>query len=175
MSTSKRRAVDDVSEQGDAVNLSGASALWHADRTRADDPCPKTSCACPGELHSSAPPAPPGIEQSCKAQKNSHAQQVGQDMEKKEMDIAHTTQTVQSHHGELCMRARSRRLTTATTLQIASFDPSVHRLCLRKCSGPSKSQWSDYSHLQAVSSRGPSASRYSMRSPTACLSISSRS
>ena len=88
MSTSKRRAIDDVSEQGDAVNLSGASALWHADRTRADDPCPKTSCACPGELHSSAPPAPPGIEQSCKAQKNSHAQQVGQDMEKKEMDIS---------------------------------------------------------------------------------------
>ena len=57
--------------------------------------------------------------------------------------------------------ARSSGLTTATTLQIASFDPSVHRSCLRKCSGPSKSRWSDYSHLQAVSSRGLSAGRSS--------------
>ena len=105
MSTSKRRAVDDVSEQGDASSLSGASALWHADRTRADGSCPKTSCACPGEFHLSAPPAAPGAEQSCKAQKNGCAQDVEQDMEKQEMDIAHTTQTVRYHHCELCMRA----------------------------------------------------------------------
>ena len=105
MSTSKRRAVDDVSEQGDALNLSGASALWHADRTRADDPCPKTSCACPGELHSSAPPAPLEVQQICKAQRISCTQDFEQDMEGKEMDIAHTTKTVRYHHGELCMRS----------------------------------------------------------------------
>jgi hypothetical protein len=32
-------------------------------------------------------------------------QDVEQDMEKEEQDIAHTTQTVRYHHGELCMRA----------------------------------------------------------------------
>ena len=105
MSTSKRRAVDDVSEQGEASSLPGASTLSHADITRADGPCPKTSCACPGEFHSSAPPAAPEAERSCKAQKNSCAQDVEQDMEKQEMDIAHTTQTVRYHHCELCMRA----------------------------------------------------------------------
>ena len=71
--------------------------------------------------------------------------------------------------------ARSSRLTTATTLQIASFDPSAHRFCLRKCSGPSKSRWSDYSHLQAVILRGLPAGRSSRRLPTACSSRSSRS
>ena len=105
MSTSKRRAADDASEQGDASSLSGTSAMWHADKTRADGPCPKTSCACPGEFHSPAPPAAPEAEQRCKAQKNSCAQDVEQDMEKEEMDIAHTTQTVRYHYGELCMRA----------------------------------------------------------------------
>jgi hypothetical protein len=61
--------------------------------------------------------------------------------------------------------ARSSRLTTATTLQIASFDPSVHRSCLRKCNGPSRSRWSDYTQLQMVSSRGLPAGRSSRRSP----------
>ena len=105
MSTSKRRAVDDVSEQGDALTLSGASALWHADRTRADDPCPKTSCACPGEFHLSAPPAAPEAQQICKAQKSSCTQGFEQDMDRKEMDIAHTTETVRYDYAELCMRA----------------------------------------------------------------------
>ena len=105
MSTSKRRAVDDVSEQGDALNLSGASALWHADITRAEDQCPKTSCACPGEFHSSAPPAPLEVQQICKAQRISCTQDFEQDMEGKEMDIAHTTKTVRYHHGGVCMRA----------------------------------------------------------------------
>ena len=65
--------------------------------------------------------------------------------------------------------ARSSRLTTATTLQIASFDPSVHRSCLRKwflkCTGPSRSRWSDYSQLSMVSSRGLPAGHSSSRSP----------
>ena len=93
----------------DASSLPGASALRAAacrvDRTRADGPCPTTSCACPGECHSSAPPAAPETEQSCKAQKNYTPQDVEQDMEKQEMDIAHTTQTVRFHDCELCMRA----------------------------------------------------------------------
>ena len=105
MSTSKRRAVDDVSEQGEASSLPGASTLSHADITRADGPCPKTSCACPGEFHSSAPSAPPEAEQFCKAQKKSCGTDVEQDIEQEEQDIAHTTQPVRYPHSELCMRA----------------------------------------------------------------------
>ena len=174
MSTSKRRAADDVSEQGDASSLSGTSAMWHADKTRADGPCPKTSCACPGEFHSPAPPAAPEAEQSCKAQKTLARKMSSRTWRKKRwtspiLPKRYDITTASS----AC--ARSSRLTTATTLQIASFDPSAHRFCLRKCSGPSKSRWSDYSHLQVVSSRGLSAGRSSRISPTACSSRSSRS
>ena len=95
MSAIKRRGFDDMSEEGDASSLPGASSLRHVDRTRADGPCPKTSCACPGEFHSSAPPAAPEAEQSCKAQKLSSAYAVASDMDAKEVDIARITSTVQ--------------------------------------------------------------------------------
>jgi hypothetical protein len=94
MSTSKRRAVDDVSEQGDASILPGAPDPLRMDRIGDDVPCPTMSCPYTGEFYSSAPPAAPEAQQICKAQKNSCTQDFEQDMEGKEMDIAHTSQTV---------------------------------------------------------------------------------
>ena len=81
MSTSKRRAVDDVSEQGDALSLSGAPSPQHAVRTRGNCPCPMMSCACTGEFHSSTPPTAPKPEQICKVQKTTKASDVEQDMD----------------------------------------------------------------------------------------------
>ena len=94
MSTSKRRAVDDVSEQGDALSLSGAPIPQHAARTRGDCPCPALSCAFAGESHSSVPPKAPEAEQICKSQKFSRAYAVASDMDAKEVDIARITRTV---------------------------------------------------------------------------------
>ena len=94
MSTSKRRAVDDVSEQGDALSLSGAPSPQHAVRTRGNCPCPMMSCACTGEFHSSTPPTAPKPEQICKAQKTTKASDVEQDMDQERVDIVHTTRTV---------------------------------------------------------------------------------
>jgi hypothetical protein len=105
MSTSKRRAVDDVSEQGDASILPGAPDPLRMDRISDAVPCPTMSCPYTGEFHSSAPPAAPEAQQSFKVQKSSCTQGFEQDMEGKKMDIAHTTNTVRYHHGELCMRA----------------------------------------------------------------------
>jgi hypothetical protein len=105
MSTSKRRAVDDVSEQGDALHLSGASALRHADRTRDDGPCPTTSCACPGDTHSSTPSTAPEVEQICKAQRIAGAASDKQDMDVEEVDMGRTIHTVRTRRSELFLRA----------------------------------------------------------------------
>ena len=94
MSTSKRRAVDDVSEQGDASILPGAPDPLRMDRIGDDVPCPTMSCACTGEFHSSTPPTAPIPEQICKAQKITEASDVEQDMDQEGVDIVHTTRTV---------------------------------------------------------------------------------
>ena len=91
MSTSKRGVLDDMSEQNDDMNLSGAPAPLHAARTRDDDPCPSMSCACTGEFHSTTPR---DAERIHKAQKFAAPSDVEQDMDKKEVDIARTTRTV---------------------------------------------------------------------------------
>jgi hypothetical protein len=94
MSTSKRGALDDMSEQNDDVNLSGAPSPLHAARTRGDDPCPTMSCACTGEFHSTTPPTAPEAEQIRKVRKISGATDVEQDMDARGPDIVHTLHTV---------------------------------------------------------------------------------
>ena len=105
MSTSRRRAVDDVSEQGDALSLPGASAPRHADRNRDDGPCPTTSCAYPGDTHSSTPSTAPEVEQIRKAQKNAEEASGKQDMDVEEVDMGRTIHTVRTRHSELFVRA----------------------------------------------------------------------
>ncbi len=90
MSTSKRGVLDNMGEQNDDMNLSGAPAPLHAARTRDDDPCPSMTCACTGEFYSTTPR---DAEQIHKAQKFAAPSDVEQDMDKKEVDIARTTRT----------------------------------------------------------------------------------
>ena len=105
MSTIKRGAFNDMSEQGDTLSHSGAPTLRHVARTCDDHPCPTMSCACTGASRPSLQPTAPAPEQIRKVQKLSVPSENEQDMETKEVDIVRTSHTVRYCTGKIHMRA----------------------------------------------------------------------